>query len=153
MIYIRTISLHWSNINTIWIISSSNSKYISLTKWASFKVGGHWPLWRGWKNRMITQDRQKSNTKKHKKKLSGQHNYKNNRWRVSMATLALWSSLMLGYIIWHKSILCFKDIIQTTMAKQGTKSPVWLQLESDNILIYRKNISAFLSDAMSESHP
>jgi len=21
----------------------------------SFEVGGHWPLWRGWKNRMTTQ--------------------------------------------------------------------------------------------------
>ena len=29
----------------------------------SFEVGGHWPLWRGWKNRMTTQNRQKSNTK------------------------------------------------------------------------------------------
>ena len=27
----------------------------------SFEVGGHWPLWRGWKNRMTTQNRQKSN--------------------------------------------------------------------------------------------
>ena len=34
----------------------------------SFEVGGHWPLWRGWKNRMITQNRQKSNAKKKKKK-------------------------------------------------------------------------------------
>jgi len=24
-------------------------------------VGGHWPLWRGWKKRMTTQNRQKSN--------------------------------------------------------------------------------------------
>jgi len=30
----------------------------------SFEVGGHWPLWRRWKNRMITQNRQKSNAKK-----------------------------------------------------------------------------------------
>ena len=30
----------------------------------SFKVGGHWPLWRGWKTRMTTQNRQKSNAKK-----------------------------------------------------------------------------------------
>ena len=30
----------------------------------SFEVGGHWPLWRGWKNRMTTQNRQKSNAKK-----------------------------------------------------------------------------------------
>ena len=29
----------------------------------SFEVGGHWPLWRGWKNRMTTQNRQKSNKK------------------------------------------------------------------------------------------
>ena len=29
----------------------------------SFEVGGHWPLWRGWKNRMTTQNRQKSNAK------------------------------------------------------------------------------------------
>jgi len=27
----------------------------------SFEVGGHWPLWLGWKNRMTTQNRQKSN--------------------------------------------------------------------------------------------
>ena len=27
----------------------------------SFKVGGHWLLWRGWKKRMTTQNRQKSN--------------------------------------------------------------------------------------------
>jgi len=26
----------------------------------SFEVGGHWPLCRGWKNRMTTQNRQKS---------------------------------------------------------------------------------------------
>ena len=30
----------------------------------SFEVGGHWPLWRGWKNRMTTQNRQKVNAKK-----------------------------------------------------------------------------------------
>jgi len=27
----------------------------------SFGVGGHWPLWRGGKKRMTTQNRQKSN--------------------------------------------------------------------------------------------
>ena len=27
----------------------------------SFEVGGHWPLWWGWKNRMTTQNWQKSN--------------------------------------------------------------------------------------------
>ena len=30
----------------------------------SFEVWGHWPLWRGWKHRMTTQNRQKSNAKK-----------------------------------------------------------------------------------------
>ena len=30
----------------------------------SFEVGGHWPLWGGWKKRMTTQNRQKSNAKK-----------------------------------------------------------------------------------------
>ena len=30
----------------------------------SFEVGGHWPLWRGRKTRMTTQNRQKSNAKK-----------------------------------------------------------------------------------------
>ena len=30
----------------------------------SFEVGGHWPLWWGCKNRMTTQNRQKSNAKK-----------------------------------------------------------------------------------------
>ena len=29
----------------------------------SFKVGGHWPLWLGWKKGMTTQNRQKSNAK------------------------------------------------------------------------------------------
>ena len=29
----------------------------------SFEVGGHCPLWRGWKNRMTTQNRQKANAK------------------------------------------------------------------------------------------
>jgi len=29
----------------------------------SFEVGGHWPLWQGWTNRMITQNRQKSTAK------------------------------------------------------------------------------------------
>ena len=33
----------------------------------SFEVGGHWPLWRGWKNRMTTQNRQKSNAKNKEK--------------------------------------------------------------------------------------
>ena len=33
----------------------------------SFEVGGHWLLWRGWKNRRITQNRHKSNAKKNKK--------------------------------------------------------------------------------------
>ena len=32
------------------------------------KVGGHWPLWQGLKNRMATQNRQKSNAKKTLKK-------------------------------------------------------------------------------------
>jgi len=27
----------------------------------SFEVGGRWPLWRGWKKQMTTQNRQKSN--------------------------------------------------------------------------------------------
>jgi len=27
----------------------------------SFQVEGHWPLWRRWKKRMTTQNRQKSN--------------------------------------------------------------------------------------------
>jgi len=30
----------------------------------SFEVGGHWPLWRGWKKRMTMQNWQKSNSKK-----------------------------------------------------------------------------------------
>ena len=30
----------------------------------SFEVGGLWPLWRGRKNQMTTQNRQKSNAKK-----------------------------------------------------------------------------------------
>ena len=34
----------------------------------SFEVGGHWRLWRGWKKRMTTQNRQKSNAKKTLKK-------------------------------------------------------------------------------------
>ena len=34
----------------------------------SFEVGGHWPLWRGWKNRMTMQNRPKSNAKKQQKK-------------------------------------------------------------------------------------
>jgi len=29
----------------------------------SFKVGGHWRLWRGWKKRMTTQNRQMSTAK------------------------------------------------------------------------------------------
>ena len=33
----------------------------------SFEVGGHWPLWREWKNRMTMQNRQKSNAKKNNK--------------------------------------------------------------------------------------
>ena len=32
----------------------------------SLEVGGHWPVWRGWKKRMTTQNRQKSNAKKNK---------------------------------------------------------------------------------------
>ena len=32
----------------------------------SFEVGGHWPLWQGWKNRMTTQKGQKLNAKKTK---------------------------------------------------------------------------------------
>jgi len=34
----------------------------------SFKVGGHWQLWWGWKKRMTMQNRQKSNAKKKKRK-------------------------------------------------------------------------------------
>ena len=37
----------------------------------SFKVGGHWPLWRGWKKRMTMQNQQKLNAKKKKKKYMG----------------------------------------------------------------------------------
>ena len=33
-----------------------------------FNVGGHWPLWWGWKNRMTTQNRQKVERKKKDKK-------------------------------------------------------------------------------------
>jgi len=28
------------------------------------KLGDNWPLWRGWKNQMTTQNRQKSNPKR-----------------------------------------------------------------------------------------
>ena len=35
----------------------------------SFEVGGHWPLWRRLKTRLTTQNRQKSNAKKHKNTL------------------------------------------------------------------------------------
>jgi len=28
---------------------------------SGIEIGGHWPLWRGWKQWMITQTRQKSN--------------------------------------------------------------------------------------------
>ena len=33
----------------------------------TLEVGGHWPLWRGWKKRMTTQNRQKSNVEKREK--------------------------------------------------------------------------------------
>ena len=36
----------------------------------SFEVGGHCPLWRGWKKRMTMQNRQKSKAKKTKNKLN-----------------------------------------------------------------------------------
>jgi len=39
----------------------------------SFEVGGHCPLSLGWKNRMTTQNRQKSNAKKKEKKESKMH--------------------------------------------------------------------------------
>jgi len=35
----------------------------------SFEVEGHWLLWRGWKKRMTTHNRQKSNPKKRKEKV------------------------------------------------------------------------------------
>jgi len=41
----------------------------------SFEVGGHWPLWRGWKKRMTMQNRQKSNTKKQTKNRTVGHRY------------------------------------------------------------------------------
>jgi len=34
----------------------------------SFEVGGNWPLWRGWKHRTNTQNRQKSNAEKNPKR-------------------------------------------------------------------------------------
>ena len=34
----------------------------------SFEVGRHWPLWRGGKKQMTTQNQQKVNAKKKKKK-------------------------------------------------------------------------------------
>jgi len=40
----------------------------------SFEVGCHWPLWRGWKNRMNTQKRQKLNAKNNKTDLNKMHN-------------------------------------------------------------------------------
>ena len=39
----------------------------------SYEVGGHWPLWRGWKTRMATQNRQKSNANFFKKIKIGGH--------------------------------------------------------------------------------
>ena len=33
----------------------------------SFEVGGHWPLWLGWKNQITTQNKQKSKAKLKKK--------------------------------------------------------------------------------------
>ena len=41
----------------------------------SFKVGGHWPLWRGWKKRMTTQNRQKLYAKKQQKPSSYVYSY------------------------------------------------------------------------------
>ena len=40
----------------------------------SFEVGCHWPLWRGWNNRMTTQKRQKLNAKNNKTDLNTMHN-------------------------------------------------------------------------------
>ena len=48
----------------------------------SFEVGGHWPLWRGWKNRVTTQNRQKSNAKN--------NNKKNNFDKVYFSILERW---------------------------------------------------------------
>ena len=51
----------------------------------SFEVGGHWPLWRGWKKRMITQNRQKSNAKKNPKKHNNNNNKNNNISNIFVA--------------------------------------------------------------------
>ena len=51
----------------------------------SFEVGGHWPLWQGWKKRMTTQNRQKSNAKRQLICFSfevNRHKLKNGPWTI-----------------------------------------------------------------------
>ena len=56
-----------------------------------FEVRGHWPLWwRGWKKRMTTKNRQKSNAKKTKKNIKlYTHSYIDMTFKMSLCLMTL----------------------------------------------------------------
>ena len=53
----------------------------------SFEVGGHWPLSWGWKHRMATQNRQKSNAK-NKSKTTTNKQRKQKYWNTNMELMS-----------------------------------------------------------------
>ena len=57
-------SQHWKG--KILALSLENNLMDKIWYRKSFKDGGHWPLWPGWKKRINTQNRQKSNARKNK---------------------------------------------------------------------------------------
>ena len=53
----------------------------------SFEVGGHWPLWQGWKNRMTMQNRHKSNDKNKKTSKPNPDQTVLDWWRITISNL------------------------------------------------------------------
>ena len=60
-LFIVSIKLRWWWTGSFWRIKIEKNVMDKIWDRKSFEVGGHWSLWWGWKNRLTTQNREKSN--------------------------------------------------------------------------------------------
>ena len=60
-LFIVSIKLRWWWTGSFWRNKIEKNVMDKIWDRKSFEVGGHWPLWWGWKTRLTTQNRQKSN--------------------------------------------------------------------------------------------
>ena len=104
----------------------------------SFEVGGHWPLWWGWKNRMTTQNRHKS---KAKQKMNYTCSYNmNNTDRVDRVVVPFYFSLLWR---WHvracvisSQVTAESRSLQTWILDRGRQSDIVHCIHSPKQCLY-----------------